>query len=171
MFEDVWFGVERRRIRLPDRALGLRQDDPAQHPRRPRRRVERRGHRRRDRGGRPQPRPRRDLPEPRADAVDDGHGQHRVRRQIPLARVDQGPDPRACQKYIDLVHLTGSENKKPAQLSGGMKQRVGIARALAIQPKILLMDEPFSALDALTRGTLQDETAVHLPDHPPDRRS
>lgn len=62
-----------------------------------------------------------------------------------------------CQKYIDLVHLTGSENKKPSQLSGGMKQRVGIARAFAIEPKILLMDEPFSALDALTRGSLQDE--------------
>ncbi|MEO1306612.1 MAG: ABC transporter ATP-binding protein [Pseudomonadota bacterium] len=62
-----------------------------------------------------------------------------------------------CQSFIDLVHLTGSENKKPAQLSGGMKQRVGIARALAIEPKIMLMDEPFSALDALTRGSLQDE--------------
>lgn len=62
-----------------------------------------------------------------------------------------------CQKYIDLVNLTGAENKKPAQLSGGMKQRVGIARAFSIEPRILLMDEPFSALDALTRGTLQDE--------------
>lgn len=61
------------------------------------------------------------------------------------------------QRYIDLVNLTGSENKKPAELSGGMKQRVGIARALSIEPKMLLMDEPFSALDALTRGVLQEE--------------
>ena len=61
------------------------------------------------------------------------------------------------EKFVAMVGLMPAIDKKPSQLSGGMKQRVGIARAFAIQPKMLLLDEPFGALDALTRGTIQDE--------------
>lgn len=86
-----------------------------------------------------------------------------VRGNIAFAIRSRHPDwsrsmiDEHAQRFIDMVHLTGSEDKKPSQLSGGMKQRVGIARAFSIQPKMLLLDEPFGALDALTRGSIQDE--------------
>ncbi|MCA6595281.1 MAG: ABC transporter substrate-binding protein [Pseudanabaena sp. M046S1SP1A06QC] len=70
---------------------------------------------------------------------------------------------RIIQENIDLVGLSHAADKYPREISGGMKQRVGIARALSIKPKILLLDEPFGALDALTRGRLQ-EKLMHICD-------
>jgi len=86
-----------------------------------------------------------------------------VRQNIAFAVKSRWPDWGKAElnghveKFVAMVGLSAAIDKKPAQLSGGMKQRVGIARAFCIQPKMLLLDEPFGALDALTRGTIQDE--------------
>ncbi len=69
------------------------------------------------------------------------------------------------REHLEMVGLTESANKKPAQLSGGMKQRVAIARALSIRPKVLVLDEPFGALDAITKEELQDELLKIWRDH------
>jgi NitT/TauT family transport system ATP-binding protein len=84
-----------------------------------------------------------------------------VRRNVAfgleLAKLDRSLVRDRVARALDLVHLTGSEDKYPHQLSGGMQQRVGIARALALDPAILLMDEPFASVDAMTREVLHDE--------------
>ena len=74
-----------------------------------------------------------------------------------LAGVESKRRRATAERYLDLVGLRGQGHKYPSQLSGGMKQRIQIARALVCESPILLMDEPFAALDAQTRSTLQDE--------------
>lgn len=76
---------------------------------------------------------------------------------LKFLKMEKEKRRKICQKYIDLVGLHGFENSYPHELSGGMQQRVGIARAYAVNPDILIMDEPFGALDAQTRYQMEEE--------------
>lgn len=76
---------------------------------------------------------------------------------LKLRGITKKDRPELAQKYLNMVNLAGSEHKYPSQLSGGMRQRLALARALSVDPKFILMDEPFAAVDAMTREKLHED--------------